>query len=286
MEQVLAQLLAQMPGQSSDWPQQGSVEPAGQMPEAVGGLCGPGGGKVCPGSAFAMLFMQWAADQLAHERDWLELAAQRQAIEARLQEQLAAMEQLRMALEHRQNTLEIQQNAWPSNSGLSSSSGPTPPAESRAKCSDGANCKSASDPRRAMPIRACPGWIWTARPASPQPGNQRPPREDASPESASAARPAVETPPQGDEGEARAGPVPPPSLSASANGTGRSEAGAAAGAQDDFSQAYNQLLERLITISRQRSSWWNRVKESLSGFFASSDRQPEPEHQKPEPPAP
>jgi hypothetical protein len=39
-----------------------------------------------------MLFVQLAAEQLAHEREWLDLAAQRQAIEARLGEQLAAME--------------------------------------------------------------------------------------------------------------------------------------------------------------------------------------------------
>lgn len=286
MEQVLAQLLAQMPGQSSDWPQQGSMVPAGQMPEAVGELCGPGGGKVCPGSAFAMLFVQWAADQLAHEREWLELAAQRQAIEARLQEQLAAMERLRMELEHRQNTLEIQQERLVLEQRAlefertRTASGQPGEVQRRGELQECLGPQAGdADPR--VP------WLDLDRStSSPQPGNQRPPREDASPESASATRPATERPPQGEEGEARAGPVPPPGSSASANGAGRFEAGAAAGAQEDFSQAYNQLLERLITISRQRSSWWNRVKDSLSGFFGSTDRQPDPEHQKPKPPAP
>jgi len=246
MEQVLAELLARMPGQSSDWPQEGGMAPAGQMPEAVGEPCGPSGRKVCPGSAFAMLFMQWAADQLAHEREWLELAAQRQAIEARLQEQLAAMERLRMELEHRQNTLEIQQQ------------------------------------RLILQQRV----LEFERTIPPEPGNQRPSREGASPAPASGTCPAAETPAHADEGEARVGPGSPPDSSASTDGAGRSPIGATAGAREDFSQAYNQLLERLITISRQRSGWWNHVKESLSGFFGSGGRAADPEQQEPKPPTP
>jgi hypothetical protein len=46
-----------------------------------------------------------------------------------------------------------------------------------------------------------------------------------------------------------------------------------AGAQEDFSQAYGQLLDRLIAISRQRSGWWDRVKDSFSRVFAG--RSPE-----------
>jgi hypothetical protein len=146
-------------------------------------------GGLSPCSTLAMLFVQLAAEQLAHEREWLDLAAQRQAIEARLGEQLAAMERLRTELESRLSAMESQQE------------------------------------RLALHERTLE----------------------------------LEQTPVAQESRTDFQSVPP---------SGPSPDGAAAGAQEDFSQAYGQLLDRLIAISRQRSGWWDRVKDSFSRVFA------------------
>jgi hypothetical protein len=182
-----------------------------------------GGLSAC--STLAMLFVQLAAEQLAHEREWLDLAAQRQAIEARLGEQLAAMERLRTELESRLSAMESQQDRLALHERTLELEHTPVAQESRTGFQP-----VAQQSRTGF-----------------QPVAQQS-RSDS--ESVSPAR----QPPDG-----------------------------GAGAQEDFSQAYGQLLDRLIAISRQRSGWWDRVKDSFSRVFAG--RSPEGDG-KPEDPKP
>ena len=157
-------------------------------------------GGLSPCSTLAMLFVQLAAEQLAQEREWLDLAAQRQAIEARRGEQLAAMERLRTELESRLSAMEGQQD------------------------------------RLALHERTLEL-------------EQTPVAQEGRTDFQSVAQ----------ESRTDFQSVPP---------SGPSPGGPAAGPQEDFSQAYGQLLDRLIAISRQRSGWWDRVKDSFSRVFA------------------
>ena len=194
-------------------------------------------GGLSPCSTFAMLFVQLAAEQLAHEREWLDLAAQRQAIEARLGEQLAAMERLRTELESRLSAMEGQQD------------------------------------RLALHERTL------ELEQTPVAQESRTGFQSVAQQSRTGFQPVAQ--------ESRTGfqPVAQQSRSDSESlpPAGQPPDGAAAGAQEDFSQAYGQLLDRLIAISRQRSGWWDRVKDSFSRVFAG--RTPEADG-KPEEPKP
>ena len=172
-------------------------------------------GGLSPCSTLAMLFVQLAAEQLAHEREWLDLAAQRQAIEARLGEQLAAMERLRTELESRMSAMESQQE------------------------------------RLALRERTL------ELEQTPVAQESRTGFQPVAQESRTGFQPVAQ------QSRSDSESVPP---------SGQPPDGGAA-AQEDFSQAYGQLLDRLIAISRQRSGWWDRVKDSFSRVFAG--RSPE-----------
>ena len=194
-------------------------------------------GGLSPCSTLAMLFVQLAAEQLAHEREWLDLAAQRQVIEARLGEQLAAMERLRTELESRMNAMESQQERLALH-------------------------------ERTLELEQTPVAQESRTDFQSVPQESRTDFQSVAQES----RTDCQSVPQGSTTDFKS--VPP---------SGQPPAEAAAGAQEDFSQAYGQLLDRLIAISRQRSGWWDRVKDSFSRVFAG--RSPEADG-KPEDPKP
>jgi hypothetical protein len=186
------------------------------LAELVAGAPGNCGG-LSPCSALAMLFVQLAAEQLAHEREWLDLAAQRQAIEARLGEQLAALERLRADLEGRLRVADARRTDFQSVQQEASRADFQSVAEER---------ETMTDSKSVLPA----------------------------------------------DGKSQ-GP----------DGVGHPANGAAPGAQEDFSQAYGELLDRLIALSRERSSWWNRVKDSFSRVFAGGTPEVDAKGEDPKP---
>ncbi|MGQ9573802.1 MAG: FHA domain-containing protein [Thermoguttaceae bacterium] len=235
----------------------------------------PAGGKLLPCSAFALAWAHLLGEKAEHERQWTELVAQRQALEVRFQEQLAAIARLLVDLEGRQRALQLQLEQWFAEQKLREVSGP--PAS------------GAIGYERATPeAEPAPSGQDHGQDASTGPVEQkRPPQPELSASLAAHFPPAQPEPnaperprPAFQEGTGES--IPPDGQEKEENIIGRFSGADALKAAEELKAAYDQLLDRLCTLSRERSSWWNRVKSALARRFGGSPAESTAEGSQPE----
>ncbi len=248
--------------------------PAGSSPgieEPRGDVDFGDAGRLLPCSTFALAWARLFGEKVEHERQWAELVAQRQAMEIRFQEQLAAIGHLLVDMETRQREVQLRLEQWfAEQRALAAPARPAP----QAIAYDGTPAPAQAGPVQSSPDRTdaqegsfgLPSRLPKALAEPPVPpvtgvadgrrgANGQEPR-------------GVEAQPQRREESGQPSDAVPPSGAAGP---------AAWKAHEDLNEAYDQLLRRLAALSQERSGWWGRVKETVARYFGSPPGEPKPE---------